>query len=219
MSVTGVPHGAQQVDADPGVLMAYPGRRASAPFALGPDARLRSGTVLYDGTRIGARFETGHHVVVREDCLIGDDVSIWTGAVVDYGCRISDRVKIHAGCYVAQFTVIEEDAFLAPGVRFANDLYPGDAESARRMTGPVVGRGAQLGVGVTVLPYVRVGPGCLVGAGSVVTRDLPADCLAYGSPARVHGRRDDLEPISLRVRHDPSSPSGFGALAGRGADG
>jgi acetyltransferase-like isoleucine patch superfamily enzyme len=216
MSTIDAPGGTKRVEADPGVVLAYPGNKATHPFTLGRGARLRSGTVLYDGTRIGVRFETGHHVVVREDCVIGDDVSVWTGAVVDYGCRIADRVKIHAGCYVAQYTVIEEDAFLAPGVRFANDLYPGDGDSARMMTGPVVGRGAQLGVNVTVLPYVRIGPGCLVGAGSVVTRDLPPGCLAYGSPARVRGRREDVEPIELRVGRDPSSPSGYAAARGRG---
>ena len=219
MSITGLPGGARRPDLDPGVLTAYPAGRTERPFDLGPGARVRSGTVLYDGTRIGVRFETGHHVVVRENCVIGDDVAIWSGAVVDYGCRIGDRVKIHAGCYVAQYTVIEEDAFLAPGVRFANDLYPGDADSARMMTGPVVGRGAQLGVNVTVLPYVRIGPGCLVGAGSVVTRDLPPGSLVYGSPARVHGRREDVEPIELRVRRDPSSPSGWAATRGRGREG
>ena len=74
---------------------------------IGPARRLRSGTVLYAGSRIGERFQTGHHVVVREECEIGDDVSIWSNTVVDYGCRIGDRVKIHSNCYVAQFTEIE----------------------------------------------------------------------------------------------------------------
>ena len=63
--------------------------------------------------------------------------------MVDYGCRIGDRVKIHANCYIAQFTVIEDDAFLAPGVTIANDLYPGDAESARLMAGPAHRRRAR----------------------------------------------------------------------------
>jgi acetyltransferase-like isoleucine patch superfamily enzyme len=214
MSAAGAPGVADRLEVDPDVLLGYAGR-GTGTFSLGPGARLRSGTVLYDGTRIGDRFETGHHVVVREGCEIGDDVSIWTGTVVDYGCRIGDRVKIHTGCYVAQYTVIEEDAFLAPGVRFANDLYPGDEESARRMTGPVVGRGAQLGVNVTVLPYVVIGAGCLVGAGSVVTRDLPPGSVAHGSPARVRGRVEDLRPIAERVRPDHSSPSGFVAVDGQ----
>ncbi len=185
---------------DEGVVLAYPpARPVSRTLSLGVGARLRSGTVLYDGTTIGKRFETGHHVVIREDCTVGSDVSVWTGSVVDYGCRIEDDVKIHCNCYVAQFTVIRQGAFLAPGVTLANDLYPGQPESARMMSGPVIGAGAQLGVGVTVLPYVRIGEGCLVGSGSVVTRDLPAGTVAFGNPAVVRRRVDDLPPLDTRI--------------------
>ena len=67
------------------------------------------------------------------------------------------------------------------------------------MSGPSIGAGAQLGVNVTVLPYVRIGAGCLVGAGSVVTRDLPPGAVAYGNPAVVRGRSSDLGDIAARV--------------------
>ena len=191
---------------DPDVRMAYaPDRRTGLRFTLGTGARLRSGTVLYAGSRIGARLQTGHHVVVREDCEIGDDVSVWSNSVIDYGCRIGDGVKIHCNCYVAQYTDIGDGAFLAPGVTCANDLYPGQADSASVMCGPVIGAGAQLGVNVTVLPYVLLGEGCIVGAGSVVTRDVPAGAVVYGNPAEVHGTVGDLAPIRHRVRHDARS--------------
>lgn len=196
--------------ADCDVLLDYRSARAVAsPLLVGHHATLRSGTVLYSGSRIGDRFQTGHHVIVREDCLIGDDVSIWSNTVVDYSCRIGDRVKIHANCYVAQYTEIMENAFLAPGVTIANDLYPGLPESAAVMSGPRIGVGAQLGVNVTVLPYVRIGDGCLVGAGSVVTRDLPAGIVAYGNPARVHGLVAQLADIGTRVAEDPVSSARF----------
>src|ERR1039458_9452466 len=160
--------------ADEGVMAGYSGSRGRVgPLVLGADAELRSGTVLYDGSTIGQRLQTGHGVVVREGCQIGDDVSIWSNSVVDYGCRIGDRVKIHCNCYVAQFTELEDDVFLAPGVTIANDLYPGQAASALLMSGPFIGRGAQIGVNVTILPFVRLGAGCLIGAGSLVARDIP----------------------------------------------
>jgi acetyltransferase-like isoleucine patch superfamily enzyme len=172
--------------ADEGVLVDYrPDRPVVESLSLGPDARLRSGTVLYAGSRIGARLNTGHNVVIREESDLGDDVSVWSNSVVDYGCRIGDRVKIHSGCYVAQFSVIEADAFLAPGVTFANDLYPGSQASAAAMGGPHIGAGAQLGVNVTVLPYVHIGAGAVIGAGSVVVQDVAAGVIAVGSPARV----------------------------------
>jgi acetyltransferase-like isoleucine patch superfamily enzyme len=195
---------------DPDVVLGYPSSRVgTAPLALGPGATLRSGTVLYAGSRIGARLSTGHHVVVREQCELGDDVAVWSGTVIDYGCRIGHRVKIHTNCYVAQFSEIEDDAFLAPGVSFANDLYPGREESAARMAGPVIGAGAQLGVNVTVLPFVRIGAGAIIGAGSVVTRDVPAGAVAYGNPAVVHGSAAGLVDIGARVRRVEGCASGF----------
>ncbi|QWZ09544.1 N-acetyltransferase [Nocardioides panacis] len=138
--------------------------------------------------------------MVREECAVGDDVSVWSNTVVDYGCRIGNRVKIHTNCYIAQYTDIGDEAFLAPGVTLANDLYPGQRASAEVMSGPSIRQGAQLGVNVTVLPYVVIGEGCLVGAGSVVTRDLPAGSVAFGNPATVRGRVEDLPDISTRVR-------------------
>jgi acetyltransferase-like isoleucine patch superfamily enzyme len=213
-------HGGERLEADPDVLLAYlSARDGSTTLVLGAGARLRSGTVLYAGTRIGDRFTTGHHVIVREQCDIGDDVSVWSGSVVDYGCRVADGVKIHTNCYVAQHTEIRAGAFLAPGVSFANDLYPGQQASAEVMAGPVVGEEAQLGVNVTVLPYVRIGAGSIVGAGSVVTRDLPDGVVAYGSPAVVRGRVGDLTPIERRVVRDEDSASVYRLADPRHRDG
>ncbi len=206
------------VKADPDVIVGYPvSRGAGGPVLIGPGARLRSGTVLYDGTRIGCGLQTGHGVVIREDCEIGDDVSVWSNTVIDYGCRIGDRVKIHCNCYVAQFTELGDDVFLAPGVTIANDLYPGDERSAALMAGPWVGPGAQIGVNVTILPYVRIGPGALVGAGSVVTRDIPARVVAFGNPAVVRRAVADLPAVDGRISAEEQSVSRFRLLGGEEA--
>jgi acetyltransferase-like isoleucine patch superfamily enzyme len=205
----------QGLDADPGVLVGYGSDRSeSSELVLGRDARLRSGTVVYAGSRIGDRLQTGHHVVIREQCELGDDVSVWSNTVVDYSCRIGDRVKIHSNCYIAQYTEIGADAFLAPGVTIANDLYPGQEASREVMSGPSIGAGAQIGVNVTILPFVRIGDGCLVGAGSVVTRDLPAGTVAFGNPAVVRGRVADLTDVSARVQSDDDSAARFRFAAG-----
>jgi acetyltransferase-like isoleucine patch superfamily enzyme len=195
---------------DPRAILDYPSTRTNRQrLLLGTDARVRSGTVLYSGSRIGARFQTGHNVVIREECAIGDDVSVWSNSVVDYGCRIGDRVKIHSNCYVAQYTEIEDDAFLAPGVTIANDFYPGQASSAHLMSGPSIGAGSQIGVNVTILPFVRIGPGSLVGAGAVVVRDVPAGCVVFGNPAQVRGAVGDLAPIESRVEAVAASASRY----------
>ena len=191
---------AEGLHADASAIIGYLSARTTPhDLALGPDAHVRSGTVVYLGSTIGARFQTGHNVIIREDCLIGDDVSVWSNSVVDYGCRIGDRVKIHSNCYIAQFTEIQDGAFLAPGVTIANDLYPGQSTSAAMMSGPQIGAGAQIGVNVTILPFVRIGAGCLIGAGAVVVRDIPAGCVAFGNPATVRGKVRDLRAIESRV--------------------
>jgi acetyltransferase-like isoleucine patch superfamily enzyme len=189
------------LDRDEGVMLGYrPSRAAATALTLGAGARLRSGTVVYAGSEIGDHFETGHHVVVREGTRIGDEVSVWSNTVVDYGCIIGNRVKIHCNCYLAQFTELEDDVFLAPGVTVANDLFPGQPVSARAMAGPLIRAGAQIGVNVTILPYVTIGAGAIIGAGSVVTRDVPPGVVAYGNPA-VPGRRvEELEGLEGRLR-------------------
>jgi acetyltransferase-like isoleucine patch superfamily enzyme len=179
---------------DPGVLLGYvPGRRISDyALVIGPGARIRSGTVIHAGTTIGARLETGHNTVIREENTVGDDFHLWNNSVVDYGCIIGSGVKVHCNVYVAQFTVIEDGVFLAPGVTVANDPHPGCPFSKECMRGPLIKRGAQVGVNATLLPFVTIGERALIGAGSVVTRDVPPLAVAYGNPARIVGRIHEL---------------------------
>lgn len=177
-----------EIDED--VIMGYPSGRlpTGGEVILGSHARIRSGSVIYQKVAIGDRFETGHHVVIREENQIGNSVSIWAHTCIDYGCRIGDRVKIHANGYVAQYTVIEDDVFIAPGTIFANDKYP----VSTHLEGPVVKRGAKIGVNVTILPGVVIGKGALVGGGSVVTKDVPPCSVVIGNPARVVGKVDEI---------------------------
>jgi acetyltransferase-like isoleucine patch superfamily enzyme len=93
-------------------------------------------------------------------------------------------------------------------VTTANDLYPGDQRSAAVMGGPKIEPGAQIGVNVTILPHVRIGAGSLIGAGSVVTRDIPPGVVAFGNPAAVRRPVSELPPIDGRLATE-DSVSGF----------
>ena len=173
---------------DENVILGYPSGRSKTidPLVIGDDAVIRSGSVIYQAVTIGNSFQTGHHVVIREENQIGNDVAIWTGTVIDYGCRIGNRVKIHTNVYIAQYTVIEDDVFIAPGTTFANDKYPVSAH----LEGPHIKRGARIGVNVTVLPGVVIGEQALVGAGSVVTRNVPDGVVVIGNPARLFQKQE-----------------------------
>lgn len=180
---------------DEGVRLAYlsPRPNIDRTLKMGTNLTVRSGTVIYAGTVIGDGAETGHNVVIREENLIGDHFSIWNNSVVDYGCKIGNNVKIHCNCYIAQFTTLEDDVFLAPGVTTANDIHPGCPDSRPCMKGPTLKKGVRVGVNVTILPYVTIGENALIGGGSVVTTDIPPNTVVYGNPARVHGSIFDLK--------------------------
>jgi acetyltransferase-like isoleucine patch superfamily enzyme len=179
-------------DIDHGVILGYvPGRPGSfGAVRIGKGARVRSGSVIYAAVEIGDDFETGHNAIVREENRIGSHCTLWNNSTIDYGCTIGDRVRIHCNVYIAQFSTLEDDVFLAPGVTIANDPHP---ICTKCMQGPTIRRGARIGVNVTLLPLITIGENALVGAGSVVTSDVPAGMLVAGNPARVLGPVDDVE--------------------------
>jgi acetyltransferase-like isoleucine patch superfamily enzyme len=161
----------------------------SLALRIGSHAVVRSHSVIYAGSQIGSYLETGHGVVIREENRLGDHLSIWNNSTIDYGCIVGNHVRIHCNVYVAQFTVIEDDVFLAPGVMIANDRHPICRDC---MKGPTIKRGARVGINATLLPEIVVGEESLIGAGAVVTNDVPAGAVVVGNPARVIGRAKDL---------------------------
>ena len=190
---------------DKGVILGYPPSRGNEHLLIiGSGARLRCGTIIYGGSRIGQNVETGHNVIIREQNTIGDNFCIWSNSVVDYGCVIGNNVKIHTNVYIAQYTVIEDEVFLAPGVNLANDIHPGCPDAKECMRGPVIKRGAQIGINVCILPRVVIGEQAVIGAGSVVAKDIPAGTVAYGNPARVVCRIEDIV-CTLGLRDKPYS--------------
>lgn len=162
---------------------------SSQRLSIGPHAVIRAHSVIYAGSQIGCHLETGHGAVIREENRIGSHLSIWNNSTIDYGCVLGDNVRIHCNVYVAQFTTIADDVFLAPGVMIANDRHP---ICRACMKGPTIKRGARVGVNATLLPEVVIGEGALVGAGAVVTKDVPPGAVVVGSPARVIGLARDL---------------------------
>ena len=160
------------------------GRAESRPIAIGRDARIRSGSAIDDGVHIGDRLETGRNVSIGADSVVGDDCQIADNTIIQEACVVGARVRVAANCVITSFTTIGDDVAIAPGACLANDPHPGSDMHAC-MRGPTIERGAQIGMNATILPFVTIGERAVVGAGAVVTRDVPAELVVAGNPARV----------------------------------
>jgi len=154
---------------------------------------IRSHSVIYAGNSIGNNFQTGHNVMIREDNIIGDDVSIGTGSVVEHHCEIGNRVRIHSQAFICEYSVLEQGCWVGPNVVLTNTLHPLCPLAKKCLKGPTIQRNAKIGGNVTILPEVTIGENALIGAGSVVTEDIPKNSVAVGNPARVIKNIDALK--------------------------
>lgn len=152
---------------------------------IGDDAVIRAHTIIYAGNVIGARFQTGNKANIRELNTIGDDVSIGTLSVLEHHVRIEDGARIHTQAFVPEYSVLEAGCWIGPQAVLTNARYPMAPGTKQSLSGPVVESRAIVGANSTLLPGVRIGARSLVGAGSVVTRDVPPGVIAAGIPAKV----------------------------------
>jgi len=167
---------------DEGVTLGYRYPGWSSKLTIGAHAIIRSGTVVYAGTRIGKRFTCGHGVLIRAECEIGDRVVILHKSTLEGKIRIGSGVKIMAHVYIPSRTVIGDFVFVGPGTTFLNHKLP--MRTRDPVAGATVGKGACVGGGVTVGPGVTIGENSFIGAGTLVNKDVPPDSLAYGVPVR-----------------------------------
>lgn len=160
---------------------------------IGNNSLIRPFSTLYAGSEIGDDFQTGQGVSIREDNSIGNNVSVGTNSVLEFGNRIGDNSRIHSNCFLEMVT-IGSYVFVGPNVVFTDDPHPmGCPRYKECKGGPVVEDYARIGASCTILPGVRVGRNSLVGAGSVVTKDVPENSVVAGSPARVIKMIDELK--------------------------
>lgn len=134
-------------------------------------------------------------------CEVGDETKIGAFVEIQKSARIGQRCKISSHTFICEGVTIEDHVFVGHGVVFINDSYPrattatGDLQTADdwKVESTVVKKGASIGSGATILANVTIGERAIVGAGSVVTRDVPPDTIVAGNPAKI------LRPIDNAI--------------------
>lgn len=159
------------------------------------DLKIHPTAIISDSAEIGDGSIVWAFVQIMDNAKIGEKCVVGNGVYIDRNVKIGNNVKIHNKACIYDGTIIENNVFVGPGVCFTNDKYP-RYDKTREMKGVswVIGEFASIGANSTVLPGVNIGKNSIIGAGSVVTKDVPEGVLAYGNPAIVKGKtvRSDL---------------------------
>jgi acetyltransferase-like isoleucine patch superfamily enzyme len=160
-------------------------RELLAPTTIGDGTIVSTGAIVFAGSKIGARVILGDQSCVRERVEIGDDVVLGRGSYIENDTTIGAMTKIQADAYITAYSTLEEHVFIAPCVVTTNDNWMGRTEQRfGNIKGPTIRRGARIGGGAILCPAIEIGEEAFVGAGAVVTKDVPPRAVMVGNPAR-----------------------------------
>ena len=146
-----------------------------------PTAEVDKTAHIGGGTRIWNQAQVRNNAIIGENCIISKN------AYIDEFVRIGNRVKVQNNVNVYHGVTIEDDVFLGPSMTFTNDMYPRSFNSSWKITETTVKKGASIGANATIVCGVTIGEYATIGAGSVVTKDVPEHALIIGNPARRIG--------------------------------
>lgn len=178
--------------ADPGAMIADGVRFipfeddgvSRGPIVIGANVRVREGTIICSGAQIGAHTIIGHNVVIRSGAHIGAHTVISHMVCVEHFARIGDNVRVSSLTHLTGHVVIEDDVQIGARVVTVNDNELRWRKNPK-LVAPIFRKGCRVGSGVTILSGIEIGQNALVGAGAVVTRNVPPNVVAYGVPAYV----------------------------------
>lgn len=144
---------------------------------------------------IGDNTKVWQFCVVLKDAQIGENCNICSHVFIENDVKIGNNVTIKCGVQIWDGIELEDDVFIGPNVTFTNDRYPKSQNKEWILEKTVVKKGASIGGNATILPGVTIGENATVGAGSVVTKDVPANATVIGNPARIVQKQVDKEQV------------------------
>jgi len=144
-----------------------------------------------DGTRIW------QYTVILSNAKIGSDCNICSHVFIENQVIIGNRVTIKAGVQLWDGINLEDDVFVGPNVSFSNDKFPRSKNRENLLLETIVRKGASISAGAIILPGLEIGENAMIGAGAVVTENVPANAIVKGNPARISGyvNSDDISSI------------------------
>jgi acetyltransferase-like isoleucine patch superfamily enzyme len=134
---------------------------------------------------IGAGTRVWQYVVILPGARLGDDCNICSHCLIENDVVIGDRVTVKSGVQLWDGLRVGDDVFIGPNVTFTNDRHPRSGNREFEKLPTVLEEGCSIGAGAVILPGLRIGSAAMVGAGAVVTRDVPAGATVVGNPARI----------------------------------
>jgi acetyltransferase-like isoleucine patch superfamily enzyme len=167
----------------------------AGPLVVASGATVCTGAVVFAGARIGPGAIIGDQTHVRERAIVGAGTVIGRGSALGPAASVGARVRIQNSAWITGWTTVEDDVFVGPGVMTMNDDTMGRLDPGASLTGPVLRRACRVGGGVLLTPGVEIGEEAFVGAGAVVTRDVPARTRVLGLPARARGDVPDDQTL------------------------
>lgn len=150
------------------------------PLVIGENSLIRTENVIYGDTVIGDNFQSGHKVTIRENTKIGSNVRIGTLSDIQGYCEIGNYVSMHSNVHIGQKSKISDYVWIFPYVVLTNDPTPPSEE----LLGVTIDSFALVSTGSIVLPGVHIHEDALVGAGAIVTKDVPKETVVVGNPAK-----------------------------------
>lgn len=144
-------------------------------------------TAIIDrGAQIGDKTDIWHHTHIRGSAVIGNNCNIGQGVYIDTNVTIGDNCKIQNYACLYDKTILGNHVFIGPHVCFTNDRYPRSLKWSDEMKHTtIVEDGASIGANCTILPGIQIGSYSIIGAGSVVTKNVPPEKIVFGNPAKI----------------------------------